>query len=843
MRTIMILLLTLAACIPADAYKYTYTFKNIPVSEALVKICKDHPDDNISFIYKELDNYRTYARIRTDNLHDALRQTAGLNPVSVIRKGNDYYVEALQHGRYRYTGRTTGSGGEPVAAATVMLLAPSDSTVLTYGITDSDGRFSIPCDRRGVIGKMSCLGYKTIYKRFHTFSVGTIEMKENVVSLGNVTVEGDNACLYSDKSIYIPTSRQKNSSQTALDLIDRMAIPQLKIGGGLSTTTGQPVEAFIDFVPATENELKGMRMEDVKRIEYYDYPADPRFQGKSHVVNFIMQKYEYGGYLKALYADNFVTSRQLNGYTKIQYRKMTFDWAGGLFFMNDHKSYENTYETFRLPQDDGSVKEFSRTSEVDKSRKRKNTYWTSVKALYRTDNVAISNMLTVDFDHTPHETAEGKVTYIPEDYKSTEYVSRNSNRINSFIYNGYWYFQLTHGNSLSFNPKYAYSHTNQHSFYDEGITPAIVNGAVDNSHQASGDLSFAHSFGKAGTLKATCEGQLLLNNTSYSGTSDISDKARTYRLGPGVSYSYDNSKFYGNIGLGLYWDRTEYGSIKENSSAPWLNLSLQYAFDRKNSVSADFNYRKWAPTSDLRSEAVVQAYPLMSYTGNPSIVPFDSYSISGNYTFIPDKKFSFSTFGFAWIVDNRYVWDYEASSTGILRTVKQPMGKYAQWKYGVQGSARLLDNSLNIRLSAYVNQSHNGEPYNYTKSKLGASLSAYYYLGNVYFNVSYSTPRGEADGLMVGTWMKHRDMYSFQAGWSNSHWNLRFFARNFFRYNTYMSKGVMNSKYYDSVSYIYTGSCAGFFQISATYTFGFGKKVQAGNEAYQATGASSGILK
>ena len=53
----------------------------------------------------------------------------------------------------------------------------------------------------------------------------------------------------------------------------------------------------------------------------------------------------------------------------------------------------------------------------------------------------------------------------------------------------------------------------------------------------------------------------------------------------------------------------------------------------------------------------------------------------------------------------------------------------------------------------------------------------------------------------------------------------------------------MNSKYYDSTRYIYSGSQAGFFQISATYTFGFGKKVKAENEAYQASGASSGILK
>lgn len=53
----------------------------------------------------------------------------------------------------------------------------------------------------------------------------------------------------------------------------------------------------------------------------------------------------------------------------------------------------------------------------------------------------------------------------------------------------------------------------------------------------------------------------------------------------------------------------------------------------------------------------------------------------------------------------------------------------------------------------------------------------------------------------------------------------------------------MKSKYYDSTRFIYSGAYSGFFQISATYTFSFGKKVKADNEAYQASGASSGILK
>ena len=41
-----------------------------------------------------------------------------------------------------------------------------------------------------------------------------------------------------------------------------------------------------------------MNLQDVKRVEYLESPADPRFMGEKFVVNFIMEEYIYGGYVK-----------------------------------------------------------------------------------------------------------------------------------------------------------------------------------------------------------------------------------------------------------------------------------------------------------------------------------------------------------------------------------------------------------------------------------------------------------------------------------------------------------------------------------------------------------------
>lgn len=89
---------------------------------------ENNPDLDINFIYNELENYKTNATVNASNAYDAIRQTIGLNPVTVVKSKNTFYIEALQHGKYVYTGRAVGTDDQPVVAATVLLLTPRDST-------------------------------------------------------------------------------------------------------------------------------------------------------------------------------------------------------------------------------------------------------------------------------------------------------------------------------------------------------------------------------------------------------------------------------------------------------------------------------------------------------------------------------------------------------------------------------------------------------------------------------------------------------------------------------------------------------------------------------------------
>ena len=108
-------------------------------------------------------------------------------------------------------------------------------------------------------------------------------------ALDEVTVEAARQYVTPEKAVYIPEEKQKKASSDAVALLARMSIPSLRVNAlqqTVSTAAGQDVKIFIDFLPATSDDITGMRMKDVRRVEVLDYPDDPRFHGAEHVVNF-----------------------------------------------------------------------------------------------------------------------------------------------------------------------------------------------------------------------------------------------------------------------------------------------------------------------------------------------------------------------------------------------------------------------------------------------------------------------------------------------------------------------------------------------------------------------------
>lgn len=246
MKRISILFSMAVVCITAIASRYNYTFKDTPVAQALATLVKDNPEAKITFIYNEMDDYKTSATISTDYLKDAVKAIVARNPISVSEKKGRILVEALQKGKFRYAGTLVNEYQEPVAHATVMLLNPKDSVVLTYGFTSKDGSFLIPCDRNPVLAKISSTGYQTKIIELSSTSMGKIRFNTKAIELDNLNVVSDVVRMESDRTVFVPLQRQKNTAMTGIELIEQMGIPQLQVRDGrIETLAGRPVSFLL----------------------------------------------------------------------------------------------------------------------------------------------------------------------------------------------------------------------------------------------------------------------------------------------------------------------------------------------------------------------------------------------------------------------------------------------------------------------------------------------------------------------------------------------------------------------------------------------------------------------
>lgn len=664
--------------------------------------------------------------------------------------------------------------------------------------------------------------------------------------LNEVTVEARIQTASAKVSTYIPTSRQKTASQTGIDLLGRMGIPQLSVMPGLSSTvktaSGQAVAMYIDGLPATSEDISAMRMTDVKRVEYYDYPDDPRFQNNPHVVNFVMQHYEYGGYIKVL-SDNFLiaNSYNLNIFAKLQYKRMTFDVGVGGYYMDSKYGYSNSTETFRLTQPDGTDKEIVRTSATDAFRTRRKYGWPTFKAMYSSEKVTMRNTLGTNFDHFPLKRSVGNVRYSGYEYADVDFSTSGCTRSNSVSYNGDWYFVFGEKDNLSMTPAYSYTHTSQQSDYIEDGAE-FRNDAKDNTHNAGVVLEYAHQFSSAHSLSLEFLTLYVANRTHYYGNSSSYITTDTWRLNSGVGYSFSSNHIYANVAAGFTWDKSIQGDVKEISAAPYLYLSAQYSPSNRHQIALSGNYFISNPSGAQRSAVVIEQNPLMSYTGNPFLKSQRFYSFSASYTWLPSNIFNLTLYCNPYTIGKRMAYRYEQVQGGVLRTIVQPMGAYTQVDAGLNGTLRLFENKLMLMGNMFYKYTYDAAFLPHKKSAVHGIISAAYYAGSWNFSGYYATRSNTPEGCLNGVWCESEDAYGVQAGWGNADWSVSAYLCNFLTWNYKSSESKMSTDVYSSYIRNYAIDRHAFIKLSATYTFGFGKKISRQDEASQQTGTASGIL-
>lgn len=187
--------------------------------------------------------------------------------------------------------------------ANIIVFSMRDSSMVTGGVTNSDGQFSLSLDRPGNFKvEVRFIGYDTeileTSVRPPNFNVdlGDIFIHPSAINLSDVVVQGERSPVtYEiDKKVISPDQMQTVISGNAADVLANVPSVQVDVEGNVSLRGSQNFTVLIDGRPSLlepQDALQQIAAASIDRIEIITNPtAKYDAQGTAGIINIILKK-------------------------------------------------------------------------------------------------------------------------------------------------------------------------------------------------------------------------------------------------------------------------------------------------------------------------------------------------------------------------------------------------------------------------------------------------------------------------------------------------------------------------------------------------------------------------
>lgn len=671
----------------------------------------------------------------------------------------------------------------------------------------------------------------------HTAVPDSVPVKE----LGEITVVADAQRTGATKTVYIPAGNQKSAASDGVSLLARMNIPQLSVNPlaqTVNTADNQSVSLYINYHPATDEDVSGLNPGDVKRVEYLDFPVDPRFQRSQHVVNFITQSYSYGGYTKLSGRERFmVRSGEAAIYSKFAYGNMEYDlMATGDYDYNSHIGSESD-EIYRL--ESGTI---SRESVTETGRYRQRGFQSALRASWnKNKDFSFRNLVSYRRINTPVNCTSGYVAFsslLPSVTFNSESPSVND----ALGWDSELYAALGKGWSVNSSFQAELIGNTTTSCYTAGAE-VIDNHADENSWWLRGNAQANKSLSDKTTLFATVSSGGGYTKINYTGSSNAVNRFRQRFAGITLGIALNYQKVSGSIDGGFAFEANYINGQTMADSYPFTHVNVQYAPNQKNSISLWFQYATFSPDATMKNPNVIQQTELMYISGNPDLSCSRHMSANISYTFLPGNKWQMSAYATMFRILNRQIAVYTPDGPGGMMLKKyQNDGDYNHGQIGANITGKFLGGKLSFavspRLLLYRTTGSNSISY----FPFTASLNADYYLRNIFFNLYLGSGTSYVDGETAFI-RKMPGVCSIGGGWAYNGWNIQLSAVNPFRSSWELSKDRLETRWYDSRVLQFGSDFHRRISLTLTYTFNYGKKVNQTGELTGDRNISTSILR
>lgn len=660
-------------------------------------------------------------------------------------------------------------------------------------------------------------------------------------TLDEITVVADAQRTGSTRTVYMPSAEEKDMATDGISLLSRMHIPQLSvnpIADAVRTAANQDVSIFINYHQATAEDVRGLNPKDVKKVEYLDFPVDPRFMRSAHVVNFITDVYAYGGYTKLSGKERFIVrSGEASVYSRFACRSMEYDMIISGDYDYNHHIGTSEDETYRL--DSGDVR---RESNTDTGRYRRRGMYTALRASWiRNRNLTWRNMLSYRSISNPVLSTSGFVSFSSL-YPSEYYCSDAGNSNSAAEWNSELYASFGTGWSVNGTFRAELRRNRSYMDYTAGHS-TIINNADEAFWWLRGDVQMNKSLSDKITAFASVSTGGGRTEIDYSGSSDAVNHFRQTFTGVYGGISMRFRKVSGSVDAGYAFESNRINGHTMHDRYPFTHINVQYAPDSRNSVSLWCQYATMSPDAAMKNPNVIRQSELMYISGNPNLKCSRHISANISYTWLPDNRWQMTAYAVAFRIADRQIAVYTPDGPdGMMLKQYRNDGDYNHGQIGARVTLKLLGGKLAGSVSPRLLLYHTTGSNRISRYPFTAGMSLDYYTGKFLFSAYWDSGSRYVDGETA--YLRRLPMsYTISAGWASKGWNLQISAVNPFRSSWEVSHDTLYTRWFDSSIRRYGADYHRRLTLSITYTFNYGRKLKGGNEMNGQGSISSSILR
>lgn len=526
-------------------------------------------------------------------------------------------------------GRIVDSEQIPIVGVNCVLLNLSDSTLITGSTSDLKGRFKLEAkEDKEYILQLSSVGYEKRSQICKPGNLGNIVLNEDTMLLDEVVVTPQILNTFGNKNQLILGETAMKVGNNALDAIS--SLPQFKTdisSDALVTVDNKSILVLIDGMRRSSRELKMLKADEIKNIQYYSNPPARYAHENIGAVIDVKTKKKVDK-LYSLYLDtkNGITTGYGTDMLSIAYRDSLNMLTAAYFIdyraLNDNRM-NNTYSY------DGKINEYRGLPGSYNGQ-----YHIGQLTYQRYQGKNLFNA-KVEYRKSP-----GKQEYEQELMGQNDNSLINSRNLqsdySSVSADLYYMYMFNQNRNLSINILNTYYHSNSDNILTSKEGGYSFENHIDNkSYSLIAEVLYSDKFWNGDfNLGAYYQYKNLDQKYNFTENSTV-DTQKEYVY---ADYSNAVGKFSYNIGLGL--ENNHYETATNEKFNYWVfrpSLSLNMQNNKHSAIRLTASINSSIPNVGDLTNSIVTIDEHFYSQGNTALKPYYYYYTNLGYQYASDN--------------------------------------------------------------------------------------------------------------------------------------------------------------------------------------------------------------